>query len=45
MKVYNKYKDITMNVINDNIYNLMYDIPEISFNKLEQIRNNINIDD
>ena len=45
MKIYNTYKDITMNIINDNIYNLMYDIKEISFNKLEDIRKNINIDD
>ena len=45
MKIYNTYKDITMNIINDNIYNLMYDIREISFNKLEEIRKNVNIDD
>ena len=45
MKIYNRYKDITMTVINDNLYNLMYDIPEISFNKLEQIRCNLKIDD
>ena len=45
MKIYNKYKDITMSVINDNLYNLMYDISEISFNKLEQVRLNLKIDD
>ncbi len=45
MKIYNKYKDITMNVINDNLYNLMYDIPEITFNKLENVRENLNIED
>ena len=45
MKIYNQYKDITMSIINDNIYNLMYDIPEISFNKLEQVRMNLKIDD
>ena len=45
MKIYNKYKDITMSVINDNIYNLMYDIKEISFNKIETVRKNLNIDD
>ena len=45
MKIYNKYKDITLKVINNNLYNLMYDIPDISFNKLEQIRNNLDIED
>ena len=45
MKIYNRYKDITMSVINDNLYNLMYDIPELSFNKLEQVRENLKIDD
>ena len=45
MKIYNKYKDITMNIINDNLYNLMYDIPEISFNKIDALRSNLKIDD
>ena len=45
MKIYNKYKDITMSVINDDIYNLMYDIKEITFNKIEMVRKNLNIDD
>ncbi len=45
MKIYNKYKDITMQVVYDNIYNLMYDIPEINFSKLENIRKNLNIED
>lgn len=45
MKIYNAYKDITMQVVYDNIYNLMYDIPEISFSKIEQVRKNLNIED
>lgn len=45
MKIYNTYKDITMQVVYDNIYNLMYDIPEISFSKIEQVRKNLNIED
>ena len=45
MKIYNNYKDITMNIINENIYNLMYDIPDISFLKLENVRKNLKIDD
>ena len=45
MKIYNEYKDITMQVIYDNIYNLMYDIPEITFSKIEQVRKNLNIED
>ena len=45
MKIYNCYKDITMQVIYDDIYNLMYDIKEISFNKIEMVRKNLNIDD
>ena len=43
MKIYNHYKDITMNVINDNLYNIMYDIPEINFNKLDEVRKNLKI--
>ena len=45
MKIYNFYKDITMQVINDNVYNLMYDINDITFNKIENVRNNLNIED
>ena len=45
MRIYNTYKENTMYVINDNIYNLMIDIKEMTFNKLEQIKDNFNIDD
>lgn len=44
-KIYNTYKDITMQVINDNVYNIIFDIPEISFSKIEAVRRNLNICD
>ena len=45
MLIYNKYKDNTMTIINDNIYNLIDDIDEINFSKVDEVRCNINIDD
>ncbi|MBP3634998.1 MAG: ATP-dependent RecD-like DNA helicase [Bacilli bacterium] len=45
MKIYNTYKHITMSVIYDNIYNLMYDVQDINFSKIEAVRKNLNIDD
>lgn len=40
MLIYNKYKENTMLIINDNIYNLIDDIDEISFTKIDEIRKN-----
>lgn len=45
MLIYNRYKEITKEVINDNIYSIIDDIPEITFMKIESVRKNLNIDD
>lgn len=45
MLIYNEYKDSTMMIINDNIYSLIDEIDEITFNKIEEIRKNLDIDD
>ena len=45
MTIYNKYKDITKEVINDNVYSIIDDIDEITFLKVENVRKNLNIED
>lgn len=45
MIIYNKYKDITKEVINDNVYSIIDDIEEINFLKVEMVRKNLNIED
>ena len=45
MKIYNEYKDITINVINENVYSIIDDISDITFSKIENVRKNLNIDD
>ena len=37
LTIYNKYKEKTKNIIEDNIYTLTYDISDISFNKVDGI--------
>lgn len=41
--IYYKYYGNTKNVILDNIYNLVDDIPEISFKKIDSLRSNLDI--
>ncbi|MBQ9011575.1 MAG: AAA family ATPase [Bacilli bacterium] len=45
--IYNQYKHFTMDVINKNIYKLSYDIPEISFLKIDSIalKQDVKLDD
>lgn len=45
MSIYNNYKEITKDVINDNVYSLIDDIPDITFLKIENVRKNLNIKD
>lgn len=45
MLIYNTYKENTMMIIKDNIYSLIDDIDEITFNKVDEIRKNLDIDD
>ena len=45
MLIYNEFKDTTKMVINENIYELTEKIDEITFNKIEDIRNNLGIQD
>lgn len=45
MSIYNNYKDTTKMIIEDNVYSIMDDIPEINFSKIEMVRKNLNIDD
>ena len=45
--IYKYYKEKTIDVVNNDIYNLFYDLDKISFNKVDSIarRNNITKDD
>ena len=43
LKIYNTYKDKTMDVINFDPYKLVDDIYDISFKKIDNLRNNLNI--
>ena len=45
MNIYNYYKDESINVINSNIYSIIDNIQEISFIKIDKIRNSLNIPD
>ena len=47
LSIYNKYKTLTIEIMNNNIYKITEDIPEISFLKLDTIaiRNNMEKDD
>ena len=44
MLIYNKYKANSLDIINNNIYKLVYDIDEITFTKVDNIALNLNID-
>ncbi len=44
MLIYNRYKDATKSIINEDIYSLIYDIPELTFKKIDQIALNMNIE-
>ena len=43
LSIYNEYKDNTINVIENNIYKLIDDIDDITFNKVDKLRDNLNI--
>ena len=45
MTIYNCYKDECMNVVNNNVYSLIDDIKDITFNKIEKIRTKLGIED
>lgn len=44
MKIYNKYKDMTVEKIKENPYRLIEDIPGIGFTMADNIANNMDID-
>lgn len=44
MKIYNKYKDMTVKKIKENPYRLIEDIPGIGFTMADNIANNMDID-
>ena len=43
--IYNKYKNDTLNIIKNNIYQIIDDFEDIEFNKIDKLRNNFNISD
>jgi exodeoxyribonuclease V alpha subunit len=43
MNIYNKYRSNTIDFVNKNLYQLIDDIDEITFNKVDSIRNKLNI--
>lgn len=45
MLIYNKYKEITKTVVEDNVYSIIDEIDEITFSKIEMVRKNLNIED
>ena len=45
MLIYNTYKDQTINVVKNNVYSLIDDIEEITYQKIEKIRKNLGIED
>ena len=45
MNIYNHYKEITKYVVEENVYDLIDDIDDITFSKVEMVRKNLNIDD
>lgn len=45
LNIYNFYKEKTMNIVNNDIYSISDDIPEINFLKIEKVRKNIGIED
>ena len=44
LAIYNVYHNNTLNKINNNIYDLIYDIKEINFKKVDEIALNLNYD-
>ena len=42
--IYNKYKHMTMDVINQNVYKIINDIPDIGFTKVDTIAPKLNIE-
>ena len=42
--IYNNYKHMTMDVINQNVYKIINDIPEINFTKIDAIAPKLNIE-
>ena len=45
MLIYNTYKDNSINVVKNNVYSLIDDIEEITYQKIEKIRKNLGIED
>ena len=44
LNIYNTYKDNTIRIIENNIYRLIDDIPDIGFKKVDDIATNVNTD-
>jgi exodeoxyribonuclease V alpha subunit len=44
LSIYNTYHNNTLNVVKDNIYDLIYDVKEINFNKVDEIALKLNYD-
>ena len=45
MLIYNTYKEQAINVVKNNVYTLIDDIEEITYQKIEKIRRNLGIED
>ena len=45
MLIYNIYKENSINVVKNNVYSLIDDIEEITYQKIEKIRKNLGIED
>ena len=45
LSIYNKYKDSTNDIVCNNVYQIIDDIYDISFKKIDQVRNNFSIKD
>jgi len=43
--IFSKYKNETLDIINNNVYQIIDDFDEIDFNKIDKLRSNFNIED
>ncbi len=44
LNIYNKYRENTLRIIDTNIYQIIYNLPDISFLKVDKAAQNLNID-
>lgn len=44
LTIYNEYKSNTLKIIDSNIYQVIYNIPDISFLKIDKVARNLNIE-